>query len=414
MKVFVKRSLSLLLVLLLALSAPFCSMAEGEAPETEQPAEDLTSFLRFDVRGHNTISNRVKDQLLYESEEFFPYERFFAYWDASAVSPGYLCVQWDQLPMDLQLQQLDADGNILSQRVVPYEYDTIEKLLPNTQRVAFISDRLGMDIARIALYSDGVLPEPFLNWNPTPDHLDYLIVSTHPDDDVLFMGGVIPIYGAEQGHVGTVAYVVTPNRNRVNEAKLCVRAMGTDYEPIFLGFSDAQSVEYYIKKFEYCFLPEAVTLALVRVFRQHRPLVVFSHDVNGEYGHWQHIIVSASMAEAARLAADESYDPISVEQYGTWQVQKCYLHLYPGNPLVMDVNTPLDSMGGRTALEVAQNAFLKHRSQQTGRHWVQSDKDAHPMSRFGMAYGVVDPGDGPFDNIDPQLFYSAITVPPVE
>ena len=271
-----------------------------------------------------------------------------------------------------------------------------------------------MDIAHIAFYSDGVLPEPFLNWKPTPDHLDYLIVSTHPDDDVLFMGGVIPIYGAEQGHVGTVAYVVTPNRNRVNEAKLCVRAMGTDYEPIFLGFSDAQSVEYYIKKFEYRFLPEAVTLALVRVFRQHRPLVVFSHDENGEYGHWQHIIVSASVAEAARLAADESYDPISVEQYGTWQVQKCYLHLYPENPLVMDVNTPLDSMGGRTALEVAQNAFLKHRSQQTGRHWVQSDKDAHPMSRFGMAYDVVDPGDGPFDNIDPQLFYSAITVPPVE
>lgn len=139
------------------------------------------------------------------------------------------------------------------------------------------------------------------------------------------------------------------------------------------------------------------------MLREYGPLVVFSHDLNGEYGHWQHRIVASSILEACRYAADPEYDPLSLEEFGTWEVKKCYLHLYEENPLVMDVSTPLESRGGRTALEVAKDAFKLHRSQQNGRHEVEDENGKHPLNRFGMVCGTVEAGSDVFDNIDPAL-----------
>ena len=402
----VKSRLVLLYVLILVFVQSFSlyTIAEDE----EKDAIRLTSSLQLKASGHDFIFKQITDSSLDRAVEFYPYERFYVSWNKPKAAPGYLCIQWDSEPVNVQLWQVGPNDEILSKRDVPQEYDTIEKLLPGTKEIAFVAGREGMSIMRLALYSDGKLPEPFINWLSTPDHLDYLIVATHPDDDVLFMGGIIPIYGAERGHIGTVAYVTSPNRTRIQEAMLGAWAMGTPYRPLFLGFQDIGAGDMNKQLYQYRFMPEAVTLALVRLFRDYRPLVVFTHDVNGEYGHWQHKVVSACVVDASRLAGDESYDPVSVSKNGTWQVQKCYLHIYPSNQLVMDVNSPLSSMGGRTALQVAKDSFSKHVSQQTGRHWVQSDFDKHPLSHFGMAYGIVEPGKDVFDNIDPKLFASNV------
>ena len=151
-----------------------------------------------------------------------------------------------------------------------------------------------------------------------------------------------------------------------------------------------------------------MTLALVRLFREYRPLVVFTQDLNGEYGHWQHMIVAESVIEASRLCADPTYDDVSCAQFGTWEVKKCYVHLYEENPFVMDIRTPLQSRGGRTAYEVAKDAFRFHTSQSSGRFIVQSETDKSAMNRFGMAYGTVEAGNDVFDNIDPTLLSSYV------
>ena len=205
---FVKKRAILLFLsfLMLVLFAAPAAAAEGQlfddSKDILKDAEDVTAFLRLEVDGHVNMRNQVLNATLDHAERMFPYERFFVYWDSSRVSPGYLCIQWETEPINAQLWQLDKDGSILSQRDIPREYDTVENLLPETCKVAFVSGREGMSVMRLALYTDGKLPEPFVPWRPTPDHLDYLIISTHPDDDVLFMGGVIPIYGAERGYVG--------------------------------------------------------------------------------------------------------------------------------------------------------------------------------------------------------------------
>ncbi|MBR0356391.1 MAG: PIG-L family deacetylase [Clostridia bacterium] len=375
--------------------------SETAEDEQEKPAESYSFFLRFDAPGHNGLPEKLLYDSLNQPESFDPYEQFSVQW-AEDFPGHYLCVQWNVIPVGVRLRQYDRSGVLLSETDVPEVYDTILEVEEGTGRVTFLSDRQGMSVARIALYSKGILPESFsMDWLETPDHLDYLIISTHPDDDVIFMGAIAPIYGQERGYTGTVAYVTNPGRVRIHEALMGAWAMGVRHYPLFLGFRDINDNR--VKEGATRFAPEIVTRAIVRLLRQYRPLVVFSQDLKGEYGHWQHLIVSAAVREACRLAADEGYDPDSVSRFGAWEVKKCYLHLYPENPLVLDVNTPLASMGGRTAIEVAQDAFLKHISQQNGRHWVQTDRDAHPLSRFGMAYGTVDAGADAFDNIDPAL-----------
>ena len=375
---------------------------EAYAETEERPAEDLTRHMRIEQStGHSNAASQIRDDDLSQTFSYFPYEQIRLTWEKAPKKAVYLCIQWGTPPERVRIRQLDENGALLSDAYADPVYDGVIPLTENTAAVTVTAGPEGMEFARIALFSEGTLPAPFFPWKDTPKGMDYLIVSTHPDDDVLFMGGIIPTYGAEQGYVGTVAYVTIPSRKRVNEASLCAWEMGTQYRPVFLGFSDiGQPVkDNYLNRF----LPETVTLALVRMLREYRPLVVFSHDMNGEYGHWQHKIVSASVLEACRLSADPEYDPLSYAEFGTWEVKKSYLHLYEENLLIMDISTPLESRGGRTALEVALDAFKLHKSQQNGRHEVEDENGKYAMNRFGMAYGTVEAGNDVFDNIDPAL-----------
>ena len=42
------------------------------------------------------------------------------------------------------------------------------------------------------------------------------------------------------------------------------------------------------------------------------------------------------------------------------------MHLYDENPIVLDIDTPLEEFGGLTAFQVSQRAFRHHKSQ----HWT--------------------------------------------
>ena len=403
----VGRKYVILVLAVLLLLPAFAFAEEGEA--ASQPATDLSDAIVFEKCGHYNLKDKLIGSKMMVSEDWVPFERFF-FSIKPMTDARWLCIQWTNVPEEVELQQLDETGAVLARTDVPEEYDFVWALEENTVRIAFNTGKHGMSLTRLALYSEGVLPEPFYHWQYAAGHLDYLVISTHPDDDVLYMGGVVPIYGGERGYTGTVVFVTTPNRLRVHEAVLGVRTMGGETYPLFIGFHDV--TDEHMKEHINMFLSDAVTLSLVRIFRQQRPLVVFTHDVNGEYGHWQHKVVSASTVEACKLAADESYDPASAAEFGVWEVKKCYLHLYAEDPLVLDVNAPLVSFGGKSAMEVAREAFLKHGSQQTGRFRVQADWDPYPISQLGMAYGTVEAGTDAFDNIDPQLLVSALSNDP--
>ena len=140
-----------------------------------------------------------------------------------------------------------------------------------------------------------------------------------------------------------------------------------------------------------------VTRELVRLYRRIRPLVVVTQDPDhGEYGHWQHRLSAHAASDAVQLAADPAYDPPSAEQYGTWAVQKLYQHFAEGlSTLELDVDTPLASYGGRSALEVAKAAFQAHRTQlQTPFRPGSSDPNRGDIRHFGLTWSAVGPDTG--------------------
>ena len=143
-----------------------------------------------------------------------------------------------------------------------------------------------------------------------------------------------------------------------------------------------------------------------------RPLVVFAQDLKGEYGHWQHKLTAKAAREAFALAADPAYDPESAAQYGTWQVQKLFLHLYSENTIQIDAHAPLSFFDGKDAYEVARKAFLKHETQQRYHFRVSRDNKRYAFNRFGMAEGIVPAGEDVFDNVDETLLCSYIPPTP--
>ena len=368
-------------------------------------AVDLTRKCSFDFGDYRSAEGRV----LREPEQyqiFRPEDSFSFTWE-EAFDGARLCLTWQALPEGVAVLQYDADGVLLCSETLDSFYETITPLLPDARKAVVQSGKDGMRVRFCSVYGAGELPEPFHEWNKTPERVDYLLISTHPDDDVLFMGCIIPTYGAEQGYIGSIVYVTRMRddnnaRIRASEAENAAWTMGLRSYPVFLNMPDV--TQNASKERKSTFRYDELLQNLVRVYRRLKPLVVFAQDENGEYGHWQHKLVSKASREAFALAADPTYDPDSAEQYGTWQVQKLFLHLYPENRITVDAHAPLSFFGGRDAFEVACEAYKKHKSQQ--RYWfkVERDKGKYPFNHFGMAEGVVPVGEDVFDNIDETLF----------
>ena len=364
----------------------------------DQSAKDLTSSTKLTVTGHHPNASVILHSKYLDSfVEFKADESMQLTWKAG-VDPRALCLQWIELPVDVIVRTFGSDGEILSEQPVSPYYDTINLIPEGALSLQLIAGKKGMTLGHVQVFSDGILPEPFFAWTPAPEGLDYLLVATHPDDDTLFLGAVPPILGAEQGYVGTVAYMTASKRERISEAECGLWTMGSTYYPMFLGFPDIPQTQR--KESDQDFTLNDLIPALVKLFRQYKPLVVFTQDVNGEYGHWQHKRVCAAVIEASKLCADPSYDPASANEYGVWEVKKCYVHLYPENPLTFDIYEPLASMGGKSAFDAAKAAFAKHESQQSGRHHVNGANEDYAISKFGMAYGTVEAGTEAFMNID--------------
>ena len=91
---------------------------------------------------------------------------------------------------------------------------------------------------------------------------------------------------------------------------------------------------------------------------------VVGHDENGEYSHGQHILSTYLLKDAIIKAADKEYDLESLEAFGSWQINKLYLHLYPEKQIILDYDIPLESYNGKTAYEISKLGYAKHYSQQ--------------------------------------------------
>lgn len=245
-----------------------------------------------------------------------------------------------------------------------------------------------LKLAQIHVFSHGDTPEWVQRWQPPCEKADLLLLSAHPDDELLFMGGTIPTYAGERGMQVQVCYLAPATPYRKLELLDGLWLCGVRNYPDLGDFRDVYKVsvrEMYKQK---TWSEKRVLRHVAGLLRTYQPEVVVTHDVNGEYGHGAHKVCADAMQKCVTLAADASFEPKQAAKLGVWQVKKLYLHLYPDGVIDMDWRAPLAFFGGRTAFEMAEAGFACHISQ-LETEYVVEDWGPYDNSLFGLAFSIV-------------------------
>ena len=312
---------------------------------------------------------------------------------------GSLYLEWSHVP---DTWQYTADGYTYTVERDGYLHQYVRLHAPAREVV------INVDSALCDLYAfepDSQVPDWVQIWQPAHERADLLLLPTHGDDEFVFFGGMIPYYAGEKGLKVQVAYL-TNHWSQVVRPHEILDALwhaGLRNYPVIGPFEDkwADSLE----EAEAVFSRYDAAVYLTEQIRRFKPSVIVGHDLLGEYGHGQHVLCALSLTDAVAAAADGDIFPESAEKYGAWNTPKLYLHLYEGNEIIMDWNVPMTRFGGKTAMDVAREAFAKHESQQ-GFFYVYGEGDDWDSRRFGLYRSTVGAdihGGDVFENI--STFY---------
>ena len=301
---------------------------------------------------------------------------------------GSIYIQFFENAVPFDVQTPDEAGNW--QTISTYETGFLAQYVPLDAGYEKIrirpKDAQGrLFIIELHVFAEGDAPDWVQKWEPTLEKADLLALAAHPDDEILFLGGTIPYYAGEKKMKVQVAYLVPTTSFRRLELLDGLWLCGVKNYPIIGHFPDkyqSHLSEMYEQK---GWSRQAVVRYVVGVYRACRPDVVVTQDVNGEYGHGAHRAAADAAQAAVALAADPNYQHEKLEQTEPWQISKLYLHLYDQNPIRMDWRQPLEAFGGKTAFDIAEEAFACHISQQTTRYHVE-DFGEYDNSKFGLAF----------------------------
>ena len=315
---------------------------------------------------------------------------------------GAVYIKWDdpvapyQIKTDQGTMECGKYGFLHEFILLPEQSQTVTILLPQQKMRLYKNE--------VRIFTDGEVPEDVQIWEPPCKRADIMLIPAHSDDEILFMGGIAPTYGAELGAQVQVVYMTefrsTNQSVREHEKLDGLWTDGVRNYPVCGNFRDVycKNLEDANKKYDY----QATVDYLTDMIRRFQPQVVVTHDFNGEYGHGFHMMTANATAQALENAADSTYrtDTEFFLTYGTWDTPKAYIHLYGENRIRMDLRVPLESMGGQTALEVAKAAYKKHVSQQKYSFYVSDDYE-HSCAEFGLYRTNVgyDTGNSMLENI---------------
>ena len=241
-----------------------------------------------------------------------------------------------------------------------------------------------MNICKIYAFGEGDKPSIVQDWSSPCDNADILLISTHADDEQIFFGGIIPYYAGELGLKVQVAYFTNYwNGSTIREHEKLdgLWTVGVRNYPVNGDFDDIYATSLEAAKTVYDY--DAAVGFMTEIIRRFRPLVVVGQDINGEYGHGGHMLTSAAICDAVQISSDSTKYTDSADKYGTYDVPKTYLHLYPENQIDLDCRRQLNNFGGKTVLEVAAEGYLQHVSQQWCWFYV-SDDYQYSCGRFGL------------------------------
>lgn len=262
------------------------------------------------------------------------------------------------------------DGNGAWQVIAEYKDNTYPEayvtFAPQSEpfRLVFYPQNGKKELAvrELFLLSEGEVGSDYNHiWQPPVEKADLLVLATHPDDEILWFGGVIPWYAGEKGMQVQVCYLTCTDFYRTLELLNGLWQCGVRNYPEIGDFFDNQFDT--VDEVFHVWGRNTVEKHIVRLIRRYRPEVMLTQDVNGEYGHSQHKAGVQAALRAVELAADPEYDRQSAQQYGAWEVKKLYVHLGEHPTTVLDWSRPMAAFDGKNGFEMAEIAFQRHDSQ---------------------------------------------------
>lgn len=285
----------------------------------------------------------------------------------------------------------ESEG-LYAHEFAPLEGERQIRILPKSTKSTTLC------IGELFVYGEGELPSTVQFWQPAPEKADLLLLSAHPDDEMLFFGGTIPYYAGEKGMDVVVVYMTCNLMERRSELLNGLWACGVKTYPVIGDFYDKYATK--VDKIYDAWGKSASQKFVVEQLRRFKPDVVLTHDVNGEYGHGAHKTCADLMQKCIATAANPDKFTDTAKAYGTWEVKKLYLHLYKENQIEMDWDQPLAAFNGKTGYEMAQEGYSWHFSQhdqgqknkQTGEfeYFIVEPRDSdYSCYRFGLVHTTV-------------------------
>ena len=294
-------------------------------------------------------------------------------------------IEWEGIPGEWTLKAGDTE---LACGQNGFQHEYVE--LPADVTEARLEMPKGGKIHKIRAYpaDEQPLPSSIQIWEPQPERADVVVFATHPDDEVLFLGGAVATLAAQKGLTVEVVHLmgyrnVTPERE--HERLNGIWTLGVKQYPV-AGRFDAKYTKGYKEYSGEIKDTFVITEYVVEMIRRFRPQIVITQDLKGEYGHIRHKRLAAAVAKAVENSMDPEFCPESAEKYGVWDVPKTYLHLYSKNKIVLDLRQPIAALGGKTALAAAKAAYKKHESQQFCWFYVTDDPDDEKSDQINASY----------------------------
>lgn len=327
-----------------------------------------------------TVDYSLGDNIIISSDT--PIDSLYIIWD-SPVS------QWT---LDTGSQKLICGTNGFLHEYIKLPEST-ENLSINIHDTCRISD--------IYAFSEGDVPDYVQVWEKPCETSDFLVFSTHADDEILFLGGVLATYGGEASLPVQVCYLTNYWNGlhiREHEKLDGLWECGIRNYPVNGDFDDLFSET--LQQAESVYVYDDILDYVTSQIRRFKPNITVTQDLDGEYGHGGHMILAKAVTEAVENSMSATFFPDSASEYGVWDVKKTYLHLYPENEITLDLRHPLSKLNDRSALQTAKDAYLKHVSQQWCWFYV-SDTNEYSCSRFGLYRSTVgaDTGSDMTENI---------------
>ena len=377
-----KWLIALLTLLALSLSVAFAA-----------EANDITEDCKFKVCSSGRKYTLMTDK------------KYTSYWESNKIKTPWIAITapegkpiaglyvcFGNMPESWEIQTSDDGKDWFT--AVPGDTRFLHSYVALPQpaqhvRLAVTSEKkTALRINDLFVLSEGDLPDWVQVWQPTEEKADILFLSTHPDDELIFFGGAIPTYAVEQQRKVVVAYFSRSNTTRSSELLNGLWHMGVRTYPVIGNFKDS-----YAKNLKAAYKSAGgkgkVNEWIVGLYRQYKPEVVVTQDTNGEYGHKQHMMIADAAQNCIALAANEDEFTASTIAYGTWQVKKLYLHLYPENQITFDWTVPLKSMNGATGIELAEEAYTLHKTQASSGMSVTETGTKYDNRVFGLAFTTV-------------------------